>query len=121
MNNLERAKRLLGCWVDHFGGLESFVDEHGGSLDGLAEALKDAGLLMPDLPEVSPRRGQAGLYGVEYVEDSSVFAESDGGIYLEGVNYTSGEGDAVFANPDDARKAALALWAVVDKAERGIK
>lgn len=97
MNNLERAEQVMSEYVDAFGGLTNLDEECGGALDGLAEALKDAGLLMPDLPEVSPRRGQAGLYGVEYVEDSSVFAESDGGIYLEGVNYTSGEGDAVFA------------------------
>lgn len=119
MNNLERAEQVMYEWVDHFGGLTNLAEEYGGALDGLAEALAEAGLLMPDLPEVSSRNGQAGLYGVEYVEDSSVFVESSGGIYLEGVNYTSGEGDAFFADPDDARKAALALWAVVDKRQRG--
>ncbi|ESU57457.1 hypothetical protein [Corynebacterium ulcerans] len=119
MNNLERAEQVMSEYVDSVGGLTNLDEEYCGVLDGLAEALADAGLLMPDLPEVSSRNGQAGLYGVEYVKDSSVFVESSGAIYLEGVNYTSGEGDAVFANPDDARKAALALWAVVDKRQRG--
>lgn len=119
MNNRERAEQVMYGWVDSFGGLVNLDEEYGGALDGLAEALAEAGLLMPDLPEVSSRNGQAGLYGVEYAEDSNVYVESSGAIYLEGVNYTSGEGVAVFADPCDARKAALALWAVVDKRQRG--
>lgn len=106
MNNLERAKRLLGCWVDHFGGLESFVDEHGGSLDGLAEALKDAGLLMPDLPELDSEGGWAEGW-------ASVEIDSEGFIYMDIPPRPH--------HPERARRIAYGILAASAETERGIK
>lgn len=51
MTNIDRAAEVLIHWADSLGGLAAIERDYDGDLTGGAEALADAGLLMPDLPE----------------------------------------------------------------------
>ena len=51
MSNFERSCKLASEWVDSMGGLEAVRHDYGSDLSGLMQALEDAGLLMPDVPE----------------------------------------------------------------------
>lgn len=51
MTNIDRAAELLIHWADSEGGLSAIDRDYDGDLTGGAEALADAGLLAPDLPE----------------------------------------------------------------------
>ena len=51
MSNFEKSCKLASEWVDSMGGLEAVRHDYGSDLSGLMQALEDAGLLMPDMPE----------------------------------------------------------------------
>ena len=51
MSNFKKANKLASEWIDSMGGLESVRHDYGSNLSGLIQALDDAGLLMPDMPE----------------------------------------------------------------------
>ena len=52
MSNLDKANSVAHEWVESMGGLEAIRHDHGSDLSGLMQALDDAGLLMPDVPEI---------------------------------------------------------------------
>ena len=51
MTNIDSAAEVLIHWADSLGGMAAIERDYDGDLTGGAEALADAGLLMPDLPE----------------------------------------------------------------------
>ena len=53
MSNFEKASNLASEWVESMGGLEAVRHDYRSDLSGLIQALDDAGLLAPDLPEVN--------------------------------------------------------------------
>ena len=51
MSNFEKASNLASEWVHSMGGLDNISYLYGDDVSGLVQAIHDAGLLMPDLPE----------------------------------------------------------------------
>ncbi|BDV25263.1 hypothetical protein CULCOIPH002_06160 [Corynebacterium ulcerans] len=106
MNNLERAEQVMSEWVDSFGGLTNLDEEYGGALDGLAEALAEAGLLMPDLPEPDDQ----GEWGDGYTVTGT---DSEGFVHMSIPHRPH--------HPERARRIAYGILAAADEAERGVK
>lgn len=110
MNNIDKAARVIHEWLQE----NFFISQDTGDPRAIAQRIADAGLLAPELPVL---HGLSAADPFEYVEGAEIYVYNSRTIYLEGVNYTSEEGIAVFANPSDARKAALALLAAVEQVE----
>jgi len=70
MSNLNKANNLASEWVESMGGLEAIRHDHGSDLSGLMQALDDAGLLAPDLPEPDSHDEETGRGGAVDVRDS---------------------------------------------------
>lgn len=51
MSTIDRAAAVLAQFFDNEGGMTAVDEAYEGDCTGLAEALADAGLLAPDLPE----------------------------------------------------------------------
>ena len=106
MSNLDKANSVAHEWVESMGGLEAIRHDHGSDLSGLMQALDDAGLLMPDLPdkdfahshEMAWTRVKNGM--VEVIINSGY--DSDYEVFTS----------------DEAREYALTILAAADYAEK---
>ena len=108
MSNFEKANKLARKWIDSMGGLSNINHIYGDDLSLLIYTLRDAGLLMPDLPE--PYR--PGIFKVvsPYLGIRSVQAAEDQ-IVLHGYKTRH-------AAISEARRLALALLAACEYAEK---
>ena len=105
MTNIDRAAELLWLPEPHLSSSEC-----GDQARELAQALADAGLLMPDLPEPAEHDG------ITYFGDApEICAYCDGQVY--------GLDDGVWrpTKPADLRADAAAMLAAADYAERNQK
>lgn len=109
MTNLNKANSLTHEGVESMGGLEAIQHGHDSDLSGLMQALEDAGLLMPDLPEPDVVK----LCGdVKYFVDIGNQVRYDkGSKFVQVMN-----GSPLLIS--ETRKLAHALLAAVDYAEK---
>lgn len=116
MSNLNKANNLASEWVESMGGLEAIRHDHGSDLSGLMQALDDAGLLAPDLPEPYPYSGEVPCWyeGAFRAGISSTF-----GGQKPNVTFTNLEpGGVVHMDSESARELAHALLAAAEHAEK---
>lgn len=112
MSNLDKANEVASKWVESMGGLEAIRHDHGSDLSGLMQALDDAGLLMPDLPEPTKlNRRNEPIWETE----GHTRVRTPGGFPVA-LNGPFGEGWDMF--PVEARDIAYALLAACDYVEK---
>ena len=112
MSNLDKANSVAHEWVESMGGLEAIRHDHGSDLSGLMQALDDAGLLMPDLPEPEVRH-------LEEVNTDVLAWKSDHievGVYKNRIAMDDPIDSGM--TPDESRRLALALLAACEYAEK---
>ena len=107
MSNLEKASNLASEWVDSMGGLDNISYLYGDDVSGLVQAIHDAGLLMPDLPEPDVIRPGS---RTKFWFDENIYAYEGSGKVRVIVD------DARFP-VDEAREHALSVLAACDYAE----
>lgn len=122
MNNQQRAAELI--WDEQAAGIVKSRD--------LADALADAGLLMPDLPEPYREEGQPHVYATAWNPcytvlrtDFSTGAATEvempvGNVWIEPLGGIGMDTDhsEMYLSTDEARHLALALLAAADYAEK---
>ena len=101
MSNFEKANDLARKWIDSMGGLSNINHIYGDDLSLLIYTLRDAGLLMPDLPK--PYRGDIFKAVSPHLDVRSVQAAGDQ-VTLHGYKTRH-------ASVGEARRLALALLA----------
>lgn len=77
MSNLDKANSVAHEWVESMGGLGAIRHDHDSDLSGLVQALEEAGLLMPSLPEIN----RPGFWEVDGLEINLV--DKDGEVCIE--------------------------------------
>lgn len=108
MSNFEKANDLARKWIDSMGGLSNINHIYGDDVSMLIYTLRDAGLLIPNLPE--PYRpgifkvvsSSLGIRSVQAAEDQ---------IVLHGYKTRH-------ASVSEARRLALALLAACEHVEK---
>ena len=108
MSNFEKASNLASKWVESMGGLEAVRHDYRSDLSGLIQALDDAGLLAPDLPE--PEVICPGSR-TKFWFDENIYAHEGSGKVRVIVD------DARFP-VDEAREHALSVLAACEYAEK---
>ena len=103
MSNFEKANKLARKWIDSMGGLSNINHIYGDDLSLLIYTLRDAGLLMPDLPE--PGNNHSPSWGVVHLDKKKQVIK----IGINGV---------LARTPKVAREWAYGLLAAADYAEK---
>ena len=126
MSNIDRAAEIIENLID-----EPHLYPNGGLPDAAAQALDDAGLLAPELPEPYATEGEEGVYATQWrpnytvaLPDYSTGAWSEahlpvGKVWVESPDAIAFDTDhsEQHVGLDEARALALALLAAADHAE----
>ena len=111
MSNFEKASNLASEWVHSMGGLDNISYLYDDDVSGLVQAIHDAGLLMPGLPEPEDEweSEYPGVMHVRFGRAVSTCTPSrKPAVYLHGMVYET----------QIARQIALDILAACEHAEK---
>ena len=108
MSNFDKASNLASEWVDSMGGLDNVSYLYGDDVSGLVQAIHDAGLLMPDLPDPEVIRPGSRM---KFWFDENIYAR-------EGSGKVRVIADDAHFSVDEAREHALSVLAACEYAEK---